>query len=137
MDSSLDSSGVMDLEQFMAPTLLLLDTDTRTSRLLATLLRADGYFVETCTTGAAALARAALPPVPEALLIDLTPARSRDIETVRKIHTQHPELTIIVITAHPQLARPLGAEPQARLRIFIKPLDYPALVRALAERHPS
>lgn len=137
MDSSLDSSGAMDFEQFTAPTLLLLDTETRTFWLLASLLRADGYHVEICTSGAAALVRTTLAPAPMALLIDLTPTRSRDIETVRKIHNQHPSLFIVVITAHPQLARPLGSDPQPRLRIFIKPLDYPALVHTLAERHPS
>lgn len=115
------------------PALLLLDTDTRNAQLLATLLHADGYQVETCKNGAAALARVAQAPRPRALILDVSPARTGDLETVRSVHTLRPDLIIFLITAHPQVARSLDPEPQGWLQVYVKPLDYPALLRALAE----
>lgn len=117
-----------------APTLLLLDADARNARLLASLLHTDGYRVDACRSGAAALVCAARTPGPDAVIVDVSPARRGELEAVQCIHAGRPDLAIFVITAHPQLARSLAQE---QLRVFVKPLDYPALLRALAERGPA
>lgn len=112
-----------------APTVLLLDADPRNARLLAGLLGADGYRVEACRSGAAALLRMVQRPAPTAVILDLSPARKGDLEVVRRICAERPGPTLFIITADPRLAR---GEPHERTRIFVKPLDYPALLRALA-----
>lgn len=119
------------------PTLLLLDGDARNHRLLTGLLRADDYQVEPCRSGAAALARVARTPGPDALVLDVSPADQEALAAVAELEASYPELAIFVITAHPQLVRALAGKGPSRLHVFIKPLDYPALLSALARRCPG
>ena len=113
------------------PVLLVLDGDGRNMRLLAVLLRADGQQVETCQDGAEAVARVARPPWYHALILDLRAPHDGELETIRRVHAVRPDLSIFLITAHPQLARSFEPSLQGQLRVFVKPLDYPTLLGAV------
>ena len=94
-------------------------------RLLAVLLQADGQQVETCQDATEAVARVARAPWSHALILDVRAPHDGEIETIRRLHAVRPDLAIFLITAHPQLARSFEPSLQARLRVFVKPLDYP------------
>ena len=123
------------------PTLLLLDGEARNNRLLTRLLGADGYSVEACWSGAAALARVARAPGPDVLVLDVGPADQEALATITELLRRDEAPAIFVITAHPRLVRAVamdaaqqGAAGPGRLQLFVKPLDYPALLAALARR---
>ncbi len=115
--------------------LLLVGAETRTTRLLAYLLHADGYEVEVCTGAAAALVRTAR-TCPDALIIDTSPGGGLSADAVRKLQQTQPDRPTFVITSHPQFTDAFDPHLAAKLQIFVKPLDYAALLRALAARCP-
>jgi CheY-like chemotaxis protein len=64
------------------------------------------------------------------LVTDLRMPQIDGITVARLARTHSPAMPILIVTAYPDLARRLdGADPMPQ--IFIKPLDYPALVGAL------
>lgn len=111
---------------------LVVEDDERSGRMLAELLRRDGFAVEVCAGGEAGLRRLVDGPAPDVLVTDLRMPQTDGIAVIRRARRQHPALPIVIVTAYPDLARRLdGAEPMPA--IFIKPLDYPALVGALRD----
>jgi two-component system nitrogen regulation response regulator GlnG len=109
---------------------LVVEDDERSGRMLAELLRRDGFVVEVCPSGLAGLQRLTEDPAPDVLVTDLRMPQIDGVTVARLARTQSPAMPILIVTAYPDLARRLdGAGPVPQL--FIKPLDYPALVGAL------
>jgi len=109
---------------------LVVDDDERSGRKLADLLRRDGFAVEVCPGGLAGLQRLTHEPAPDVLVTDLRMPQIDGITVARLARTHNPAMPILIVTAYPDLASRLdGADPMPQ--IFIKPLDYPALVGAL------
>ncbi len=110
--------------------ILVVDDDERSGRMLADLLRREGFGVEVCPGGLSGLQRLACDPAPDVLVTDLRMPQIDGITVARLARAQIPAIPIFIMTAYPDLAQRLdGCEPAPRL--FIKPLDYPALVEAL------
>lgn len=110
--------------------ILVVDDDERSGRMLADLLRREGFGVEVCPGGLSGLQRLACDPAPDVLVTDLRMPQIDGITVARLARTQSPAMPILIVTAYPELARRLdGTDPAPQL--FIKPLDYPALVEAL------
>jgi CheY-like chemotaxis protein len=110
--------------------ILVVDDDERSGRMLAGLLRRDGFVVEVCPGGLSGLERLACEPVPDVLVTDLRMPQIDGITVARLARSQSPAMPIVIVTAYPDLARRLdGAEPAPQL--FVKPIDYPLLVEAL------
>jgi CheY-like chemotaxis protein len=109
---------------------LVVEDDERSGRMLAELLRRDGFVVELCAGGEAGLQRLVDGPAPDVLVTDLRMPHTDGVAVIRQARGMRPALPIVIVTAYPDLARRLeGAGPMPQL--FIKPLDYPALVGAL------
>lgn len=115
------------------PLVLVVDDDARSAGLLARLLRADGYDAEVTTDGAAALARLARSPIPEALVTDFYLPHADGLAVGRYARSRRTAMPIIVLTGYPQslqnVSDPLEHPP---VEIMTKPLDYPELLRRLA-----
>jgi CheY-like chemotaxis protein len=109
---------------------LLVDGDVRTSQRLADLLRDDGFDVEVARDGAAAIARLARVPVPDALISELKLSVADGAAVARFGRAQHAGLQVVFVTRDPNLlvAGALTAPPQA---ILTKPLDYARLLEVL------
>jgi len=112
---------------------LVVEDDERSGRMLAGLLRRDGFVAELCPGGLAGLQRLTeSTPPPDVLVTDLRMPQIDGITVARLARTQNPTLPILIVTAYPDLMRRLdGADPMPQ--IFIKPLDYPALLSALRD----
>lgn len=109
---------------------LVVEDDERSGRMLAELLRRDGFAVEVCAGGEAGLQRLVDGPAPDVLVTDLRMPQIDGITVVHQARGRRPTMPVVIVTAYPDLARRLeGADPMPQ--IFIKPLDYPALVGAL------
>lgn len=109
---------------------LLVDGDFRTSQRLADLLRDDGFDVEVARDGAAAIARLARVPVPDALISELKLPLADGTAVARFGRAQHAGLQVVFVTRDPNLlvAGALTAPPPA---ILTKPLDYARLLEVL------
>src|SRR5581483_8635966 len=105
------------------PTLLLVDDDVRTARLLARMLRDDGFDVEVAADGAAAIARLSQGRVPDALITDIRMPHADGEAVARYARSRRADLPILVVTSYPQQAGGLEALVPPAM-VFTKPLDY-------------
>jgi len=110
---------------------LLVDDELRTTRRMAAMLREDGFAVEIARDGAAAVARLARSPVPDALVTELTTAHADGLAIGRFARNQRPGIPVLILTGYPNLfhADAFAGGPPATL--FTKPVDYAALRSAL------
>jgi two-component system response regulator MprA len=111
-----------------APALVLVvDDDVRAARMLARMLRDDGFEVELATDGAAAISRLARRPTPDILVTDLQMAHADGLAVASYARARRPALPVFIVTGYPNLVAP-GApdalEPAAT--VYTKPLDYAA-----------
>ena len=115
-----------------SPLVFVVDDDGRTARMLAQMLRGDGFRVEVATDGATAIGRLSRAPIPAALVTDLHLPHADGLAVARYARSRRPALPVFVVTGHPDMvarsADPL-TPPEAEL--FTKPLDYPELLRRL------
>ncbi|MBL9101119.1 MAG: response regulator [Myxococcales bacterium] len=110
--------------------ILLVEDDERSGRMLAGLLRREGFAVEVCPGGLSGLQRLACDPAPDVLLTDLRMPQIDGVTVARLARDHSPDTAIFIVTAYPELARRLE-DPGPAPQVFIKPLDVPALVEAL------
>jgi CheY-like chemotaxis protein len=107
------------------PKVLLVDDDSRTTRLLGHMLREDGFDVEFAWDGAAAIARLTRGPVPDILVTDLLMPHVDGIAVTAYARSREPLIPIFIVTGHPNL---LGSAGCATLDpapvVMTKPLDY-------------
>jgi CheY-like chemotaxis protein len=112
--------------------ILVVEDDVRSGRMLADLLRGDGFTVEVCPGGASGAERLASGPAPDALVTDLRMPEVDGVAVVRLARSRSPAMPILIVTAYPELARRLERDPAPSPTIFTKPLDYAALVATLS-----
>ena len=111
---------------------LLVDDDLRTTRRMAQMLREDGFAVEIARDGAAAVARLARSPVPDALVTELTTAHADGLAIGRFARNQRPGIPVLVLTGYPNLFHPDAFAGGPPATLFTKPVDYAALKSALS-----
>jgi two-component system response regulator MprA len=111
---------------------LVADEDARTARLLARMLRDDGYTVELVLDGAAALARLTRSPVPDALVTDFHMPHADGAAVARYAQSRRSGLPIFLVTGYPELVHELERSLDPPARVFTKPLDYDAFQAELA-----
>jgi two-component system response regulator MprA len=105
---------------------LVVEDDVNSARMMARMLREDGYEVEIATDGAAAIARLAREPAPDVLVTDIALPFADGLAIASYARVQRPGMTIYLVTGRPEMARgqrPLVPAP----RVFTKPLDYASL----------
>jgi CheY-like chemotaxis protein len=112
---------------------LLVDDDTRTARLLAHMLREDGFEVELAWDGAAALGRLSKNPLPDILVTDLELPHVDGLALAQFARTRAPKIPIVIVTGYPNLA----ANAEEDSVVLTKPLDYARLTDELRRASKS
>jgi CheY-like chemotaxis protein len=111
----------------------LVDDDIKSARLLARMLREDGYEVELAFDGASALSRLTRDPMPALLVVDVRMPHADGVAVARYGLSRDPALPVIFVTSYPELidvkAFPFGS----RLVVHGKPVDYRRLRAQIAE----
>jgi two-component system response regulator MprA len=103
---------------------LIVDDDARTTRLLAHMLREDGFEVELAWDGAAAIRRLTRAPPPNVLVTDLEMPHVDGLALTRFARTKMPGLPILIVTGYPELAVRVDGTLEPRPVVITKPLDY-------------
>jgi two-component system response regulator MprA len=118
------------------PLLLVVDDDLRSARMLAQLLREDGFDVEVAGDGAAAVSRLTKAPMPDALVTDFRMPNLDGVTLARVARALRPNMPLVIVTGYPELVNDLalssgggfGSRPPV---VLAKPLSYPELATAL------
>ena len=108
----------------------MVDVDPRVARILARMLRDDGFEVLVAADGAVAvgyLARA----LPDALVTDMRLHRLDGLVVAEYARSRRADLPIFFITDRPGPAEERIGALDPRPRVFVKPLDYDMLSAAL------
>lgn len=119
------------------PLLLIVDDDERSARMLAQLLREDGFDVEVVLDGAGAVARLSERPLPDALLTDVRMPNVDGVTVARVARALCATMPVFFLTGYPELTdgdRHLAAPEPI---VLTKPLSYPDLSSALARPFPD
>jgi len=111
---------------------LLVDDEPRGARVLAQMLREDGYDVETAFDGAAAIARLSREPVPDVLLTDYRMAHADGITVAKFARTQRAAMPVVFVTAYPELAVKKSSDLDPAPIVLPKPAVYADVTRAIA-----
>ncbi len=112
------------------PRVLLVEDDGTSARRLAQLLSEDGFLVEWIADGAAACARIARGPRPDALVVDYRLPGDDGMSVGRAARAQWRDIPLIFVTSyHEVVQRQPAYEPPAVL--LSKPVAYAELVSAL------
>lgn len=99
--------------------------------MLASLLRGDGYDTEVAHDGAAALARLARLPSPDAIVTELHLLHADGLAVARFARFRRPGVALVVVTGHPN-ALSAALEPRDEpIHVLTKPFDYADLLARL------
>lgn len=109
---------------------LLVDDDARTARLLAKMLREDGFDVEVLTDGRAAFDRVGQPPAPQALVTEWVLPNVDGLAVARQARRGSPSLPIVIVTGYPQLAAK-ATDLAPRPCVLTKPVEYSDVLHEL------
>lgn len=110
--------------------ILLVDDDVRSARILARMLREDGFDVELAIDGAAAIGRIAWAPLPDVLVTDLRMPHADGMAVVRYARSRRANLPVLIVTGYPDLV-PQDDALDPALTVLSKPLDYALLHQEL------
>lgn len=117
-----------------APLVLIVEDDANAARMLAQLLREDGYRVEIALDGAVAMRRLGEPPHPDVLIVDYRLPRADGLEVARYAREHLPEARILMVTSYPEVVEARLRAENASAILIPKPLAYEELTRLLASR---
>jgi CheY-like chemotaxis protein len=104
--------------------IFLVDDDSRSTRVLAHMLREDGHKVELAFDGAAALGRLTRDPLPTVLVVDVRMPHVDGIAVARYARSRSPHIPIIFLTSYPQLVIDKALPGDLKATIHGKPVDY-------------
>lgn len=109
---------------------LLFDDDASMQRLIATLLRREGFRVDVVSAGADAIARIAKVDY-QALLLDLMAPTEGGLTVIRHLREKHPKLLrrVVLVTASPESV--LNSVKGDVAEIVRKPFEPPELLAAV------
>ena len=112
------------------PLVLIVDDDAQSAKLLARLLRGDGYEAEVTTDGAAALGRLTRDPIPDVLLTDFHLPHADGLAIGKYARSRRAGLPIFIVTGDPEsVANALASDPLTAPTILVtKPLIYAELL---------
>lgn len=103
---------------------LVVDDDARAARLLAIMLREDGFRVEVAVDGAAAVRRLSRDPVPDVLVTDLHLAHADGITVARYARSRSNAIRLFLVTGYPELVEEHMASFSPPPFVLTKPVVY-------------
>jgi len=122
----------MGAYQSLRKRILVVDDDVRTTQIFALMLREDGHEVAVAHDGAAAIKRLREAMTPDILVTDIQMPQADGFAVAHYARERFPGLPIFFVTGYPERisrhVKSLDPEPH----IFVKPLDYAALMVDLA-----
>jgi CheY-like chemotaxis protein len=111
--------------------LLVVDDETRATRILARMLREDGFDVEIVFDGAAAISRLSRAPIPDALVTDVRMPHVDGVAVAKYARSRRRSMPVVFVTGYPQLVA-LEADDLGASVVVTKPVDYTTLSQQLA-----
>lgn len=112
--------------------LLLVEDEVQTARLLAKMLREDGFEVEVAFNGADAIGKLTRDLLPDAIVTDLRMPLVDGLAVARYARARRPGILVVFVTGYPQLAESGRLDPAPT--VHTKPVDYRELSRCLREQ---
>jgi len=113
--------------------ILVVDDEPTQLRLLSAMIARAGHKVETAADGAAALARLLeenAPPI-SCMVLDLQMPEMNGIEVLEALRPEHPDLPVIVLTAHSSVSRVVEAMKAGASDFIVKPASAERLRTAI------
>ena len=120
----------------VAATLLVVDDDDRSSRLLEGYLLPEGYRVQTARDGPAGLALARQ-EVPDVILLDVKMPEMDGVEVLQKAKEILPEINVIMMTAYATVETAVEAMKIGALDYLVKPFDPETLVPMVLQTYQN
>ncbi|MEZ4360134.1 MAG: sigma-54 dependent transcriptional regulator [Kofleriaceae bacterium] len=118
-------------------TVVIVDDDPLLTSFAKHVLEKQGFLVETCGDGGAALATLSS-SLPDVVCVDLGLPDIDGIELIRQLHERYAHLPIVVLTANSRVDAVVAAMRAGAYDYLAKPIDRTALtttVRNAVERH--
>jgi two-component system nitrogen regulation response regulator GlnG len=116
---------------------LVIDDEDEVRRVAADLLAAEGFTVTTATDGVEGLERA-ITDAPDVVVLDVQMPRLDGLGTLRRLRGDFPEVAVIMITGHADVATAVSAMQLGAYDFLLKPLmleDFVPTVRRALERN--
>ena len=112
--------------------ILIVDDDVKLLRLLAIRLQRAGWLTETAESGRQALS--AVPRFrPHAVVTDVRMSGMDGMALFDAIHSQHPTLPVIILTAHGTIPDAVGAAQRGVFAYLTKPFDSEQLTATISK----
>ncbi len=116
-------------------TVLIVEDEANMRRVLSALLERDGFGTLEASDGDAALELLAHEPV-DAVLTDLRMPKMNGLELLEAVHRAHPEIPVVMLTAHGTVGSAVEALKQGAFDYLTKPFD-PDEIRQVMEKAVS
>jgi nitrogen regulation protein NR(I) len=111
---------------------LIVDDETNIRRVLAAMLKRDGYEVTTAADGEQALAALHRAQI-DVVVTDLVMPRMGGLDLLRQCATAHPDLPVIMITAHGTVDTAVEAMKAGAFDYITKPFEQEELRKVIAK----
>ena len=111
---------------------LIVDDETNIRRVLAAMLKRDGYDVTAAEDGEQALAAMSRAPV-DVVVTDLVMPRMGGLDLLRHVASAHPDVPVIMITAHGTVDTAVEAMKAGAFDYITKPFDQEDLRKVIAK----
>jgi two-component system, NtrC family, response regulator GlrR len=112
--------------------ILVVDDDVKLLRLLAIRLRRAGWLIETAENGRQALA--AIPRFrPQVVVTDVRMGGMDGMALFEALHSQHPTLPVIILTAHGTIPDAVEAAQRGVFAYLTKPFDSEQLIESIGK----
>jgi two-component system, NtrC family, response regulator AtoC len=111
---------------------LIVDDELNIRRVLAAMLKREGYEVTTAADGEQALAVLAKTPV-EVVVTDLVMPRLGGMELLQRVGAQYPDVPVILITAHGTVDSAVAALKAGAFDYVTKPFEQEELKKVIAK----
>lgn len=109
---------------------LLVDDDVRATRMLARMLREDGFDIEVALDGASAIARIARDSA-DILVVDFQLPHADGLVIAQYARSRRPDLPVLFVTGYPELVERKKPLLVPHPIVLAKPVAYEALSSAL------
>jgi DNA-binding NtrC family response regulator len=113
--------------------ILIIDDDETIRKVVETILRDEGYTVETADTGKKAIEMSEKTFFNMAL-IDVRLPDMEGIELLTKLHDTKPKMRKIIITGYPTLQNAMGAVNKGADAYIMKPFDVEKMLQTIEEQ---
>src|ERR1700704_2764459 len=116
----------------MADRVLVVDDEQSLRKVLAATLQREGYEVTVCVDGEEAIAALERDGA-DVVVTDLVMPRMDGLTLLRKVVARHPDVPVIVVTAHGRVDSAVGAMKAGAFDFLAKPFDHEELKAIIAK----